>query len=172
VSRSITRGCAEAQNFPRYACWLSSEWRSEITRVARRQTDWHPGLRDIDLLARGELRPTRTHGTVLVYGEPSLLVTRAETGLIPIIERCVRDIRWRLQTRYLCIDPASLVEELLLAIRLCADLKALAAANARAPLWLVVVNDTENDDGRACEARPSRSTQKPYQVWPPVTAGG
>lgn len=171
MKRSLLHGIPEAKTFPRFACWMSSNWRAEVSRVARRQADWRPGFRDIDLLARGVMCQAPSHGVVLLYGEPALLVTRAETVLIAAVDKRLSDGLFRLETRYLCVDAATLVEELSLAALLRADLLRLAELNSR-PALSLVRSSPENDDGRALEARPSRSTQKPYQVWPPITAGG
>src|SRR6185437_2699666 len=61
--------------FPNYARILSvTDWRSDITAVARRQVDWELGYRDADLLACPIFFRTPSHGIVLLYGSPVLLV--------------------------------------------------------------------------------------------------
>lgn len=140
--------------------WLidSTAWRWQIAEAGRRQCAGRSGYRDADLLDRACFVRFAC-GIILLYGESGLLVTATEApGLLRRLEEYQR-------TALRKCRPLRAADEFVIVATLRHDLRRLLQLNRRP-------DDTPNpqyDDGRADQARPSRSPLNPNPAWPPAS---
>lgn len=150
----------------RHGDWLldSAAWRWQIAEAARRQRTRRPGCRDVCLLDQSRFVHLACT-VILAYGESDLLLMPAEApGLLRRLERYERTLK--------SCRPLRMAEEFSIVATLRYDLRRLLQLNRRhasrqssetgAP-------NPRNDDGRADQARPSRSPLNPNQAWPPAS---
>jgi hypothetical protein len=138
-------------------------WRRQLRAVAWRQGAGGPGCRDSDLLSLPRFVRVRSGHLVLMYGRPALLIApRAAPGLLCRLD-CYQRV---LALSWVRANP----DEHVLVSRLRRDLTRLTElAAVAAPRLVFAAAMLENDDGRASQARPSRSPPNLYQAWPPAS---
>ena len=142
----------------------SAQWRQQLRAIAWRQKVWAAGFRDLELLNCPRFVRTRAYGVVLLYGEPALMVAAGDAQeLLCRLERHQRTVN----LQWVCRQSDEL--EIIASLR--RDLCRLIELNAiPLPRLVFTAATPENDDGRANQARPSRSPQSFNQSWPPASS--